>query len=220
MAIAATLAIFVNALFMQHGPHPAPIFATRPFVRHPAPVVLPRPHPAAPATQAAAAARSLGEIVSDIQRALAARGFYQGAVDGLWGAKSDTAVREFEQAAHVKLDPAPSESLLRAITASHIKAAPPQTPSAAAAPDPAPASEPVHTDAIAKLIGPSPRILEIQHALADFGYGQIKPTGVLDADTRAAIEAFERDRHLPVDGRISSHFVQALATMTGRSLEQ
>jgi hypothetical protein len=130
MATAATLAIFINALFLQSGPHPAPIFATRPLLKH-------RP----------------------------------------------------------------------AVAASHIKAA-------------APESAPARKDAIATLIAPSKRVLAIQHALADFGYGQIKLTGITDDGTRAAIEKFERDRHLPVDGRISERFVRALAAMTGRSFEQ
>ena len=33
----------------------------------------------------------------------------------------------------------------------------------------------------------------MQRALGDFGYGPVKPTGVLGADTRTAIEKFERD---------------------------
>ena len=222
MATAATLAIFANALFLQKGPHPAPIFATRPLLKHHAPVVLPRPHPAPPPVQTRDThVRSPAELVTDIQRALIERGFYQGAVDGLWGAKSDAAVRAFELAAHVKLDPAPSESLLRAIAASHVKAAQPEAPRAAAQPAPSTAAPvPARKDAIATLIAPPHRVLAIQHALADFGYGQIKPTGVLDADTRAAIEKFERDRQLPVDGKISDRFVRELAAMTGRPLEQ
>ena len=211
MAAAATLAIFVNALFLQSGPHPAPIFATRPFVtRHPA-VVLPRAHPAIPAPPPTGdeSARSQAQTVAEIQRELAARGFYQDAVDGIWGAKTDAAAREFAQAAHLRMDPAPGASLLQAIKASNAKAA----ISAAAAPASA------HKDPIAALIAPSKNVLAIQHALADFGYGQIKPTGVYDEDTRAAIEKFERDRHMPVDGRISERFVRALAAMTGRPLE-
>ena len=229
MGTAATVAIFVNALFLQSGPHPAPIFATRPFIMHRAKIVLPRPHPSMPTTQMtqvahppAAPARSPGELVTDIQRALSEHGFYLGAVDGLWGAKSDAAVRAFEQAARVKLGPAPSENLLRAIKASHVKAAPPAPPDAAVAPVPVapPAPAPARKDPIATLIAPTPRVLAIQHALSDFGYGQIKPTGVVDADTRVAIETFERSRRLPVDGKISDRFVRELAAMTGRSLQQ
>jgi hypothetical protein len=144
MAGAATLAILVNALFLQHGPHPAPIFATRPLMQEPA--VPLRAH------------------------------------------KEDKAV-----VAH---------------------------PVAAPKPNAAPA---VRQDPIAALIAPSPskpRMLAIQRALADFGYGQIKPTGVYDSETRGAIEKFEREHSLPVDGEITGRFVHELAAMTGRPLEQ
>ncbi len=77
----------------------------------------------------------------------------------------------------------------------------------------------MRNDPIAELIAPSKRVLAIQRALADFGYGQIKPSGIYDADTRAAIEKFERDRRLPVTGEISDRFVRELAAMTGRPLE-
>jgi hypothetical protein len=56
-------------------------------------------------------------------------------------------------------------------------------------------------------------------ALADFGYGQIKPTGNLDPATSAAIEKFERDRRLPITGQMSDQFVRELAGVTGRPLE-
>jgi peptidoglycan hydrolase-like protein with peptidoglycan-binding domain len=202
MAAAAALAILVNALFLQHGPHPAPIFATRP-------MVAPRPHVEPPAADTAM--RSRAQIVGDIQRELHRRGFYEGAVDGIWGAKTDAAVRDFAQAAGRKIDPAPtpSASLLRALSVSTVNAA-----GTTAAPQPA------RKDAIATLIAPSTRVLAIQRTLADFGYGQIKPTGVYDQDTRTAIEKFERARNLPVDGQITDRFVRELAGMTGRPLEQ
>ena len=41
----------------------------------------------------------------------------------------------------------------------------------------------------------------VQRALAEFGYAQIKPTGILDPETQAAIERFERERKLPITGR-------------------
>jgi peptidoglycan hydrolase-like protein with peptidoglycan-binding domain len=208
MAALATVAIFVNALFLQHGPHPAPIFATRALTQREAALPPRRPlPPAAPATRA----RGQAQVTSGIQRELARRGFYGGAVDGIWGAKTDAAARDFVRAAGVTLDPEPSDSFLRVLTAASAKRA--SAPATAAAPAPA------HKDPIAAVIAPSKRVLAIQHALADFGYGQIKPTGIEDADTRAAIEKFERDRRLPVDGRISDRFVRELAAMTGRPLE-
>ena len=74
-------------------------------------------------------------------------------------------------------------------------------------------------DPIAELIAPTKQVLAIQRALADFGYGQIKPTGVYDPETKEAIEKFERDRRLPVTGQMSDQLVRELAAMTGRPLE-
>jgi peptidoglycan hydrolase-like protein with peptidoglycan-binding domain len=193
VAAAATATIFVNALFLQHGPHPAPIFATRPLVGATV------PHP-----KSAAAMQGRMRLIADIQRSLGRKGFYDGAVDGIWGAETDAAVRDFAQAAGLKVASQASENLLHAISASGVRAA---------------AKQPARNDPIARLLAPSKQVLAIQRALSDFGYGQIKPTGVYDADTRAAIEKFERERKLPVAGQISEPLVRALAAMTGRPLE-
>ncbi len=76
-----------------------------------------------------------------------------------------------------------------------------------------------HNDPIADLIEPSPRIAVVQRALSQYGYGQIKPTGVLDDATTAAIEKFERGHKLPVTGRISDRLVGDLAAMVGHPLD-
>jgi hypothetical protein len=74
-------------------------------------------------------------------------------------------------------------------------------------------------DPIGDLIsGSSSRITAIQRALAEFGYGQIKPSGTLDEPTSAAIERFEREHKLPVTGRGSDRLVSDLSAMTGRPL--
>jgi peptidoglycan hydrolase-like protein with peptidoglycan-binding domain len=209
MTTVAIFAIFINALFLQHGPHPAPIFATRPPVTQITPVALPRPRAVAPAAAPTTVARSQAQIIGDIQRELARKGFYDGAVDGIWGAKTDTAARDFVQAAGLKINADASESLLHAIATSNAKA-----PSGRAA-----MPAPVRNDPIAELIAPTKQVLAIQRALADFGYGQINPTGVYDPETKEAIEKFERDRRLPVTGQISDQLVRDLAAMTGRPLE-
>ena len=206
MAAVAVTAIFVNALFLQHGPHPSPIFATRTAAVQEVPVALPHPRvvePAAPVT----VARSPVQIIGDIQRELNRKGYYDGAADGIWGAKTDAAARDFVQATGLKINADASESLLHAIVLSAPKAK--STPAAA----------PVRNDPIAELIAPTKQILAIQRALTDFGYGQIKPTGVYDPATQAAIEKFERDRKLPVTGQISDQMVRELSAVTGRPLE-
>lgn len=206
LATAATLTIFVNALFLQHGPHPSPIFATRPLVKpvHPAaaPAVLPKAKPDA-------ALQNRTRMIADIQRELTRRGFYDGPADSIWGAKTDAAARDFAQAAGLKMNVEASDALLRAIAASNTRAKN-SRPAAPAAP---------HDDPIAKLLAPSPRVLAVQRALADFGYGQVGATGVYDPDTRIAIETFQRDRRLPVNGEITDELVRELAAVTGRPLE-
>ncbi len=209
MATVAVFAVFTNALFLQKGPHPAPIFSARPLLHPAGPIAAARQAPAQPIIASDGSAQSRARLISDIQRELGRKGFYEGSVDGIWGAKTDAAAREFVQASGLKIGPEASDSLLRAIVSSRAKA---QSGRAAA-------PEPKRNDPIAELIAPSNRVLAIQRALADFGYGQIKPTGLFDPETRAAIEKFERDRRLPVTGDISERFVLDLAAMTGRPLE-
>jgi len=85
-------------------------------------------------------------------------------------------------------------------------------------PRPTPA-QPARYDPIAEILGPSKRVMSIQRALADFGYGQIKVTGVINPETEAAIEKFERERKLPITGQISDRLARELAAMTGRPLD-
>jgi peptidoglycan hydrolase-like protein with peptidoglycan-binding domain len=207
LAVGAVAVIMINALFLQSGPHPAPIFANRPPPAAAGPaVVLPKARPADGKGDALVSAKPRADVVAEIQRELIRRGFYDGAPDGLYGPKTDSAVRDFEQAAGLRPSSEPNDALLQAISRSSIKA----KPVAAAA---------GRNDPIAGLLGPDRRVLAVQRALADFGYGQIKPTGVYDPETRAAIERFERERKLPVTGQVSERLTRELTVMTGRPLE-
>jgi peptidoglycan hydrolase-like protein with peptidoglycan-binding domain len=214
MVTIAVFGIVTNALFLQKGPHPAPIFATRPLL--PKEMTLaPRLQStqSTPATDTANQARL--QLIASIQRELTRKGFYDGPADGIWGSKTDSAVRDFIQAAGLKINAEPSDALLRTVSTSSAK--PSNTGSVSNT-----AADPIArliAPSTAPLVAPSKRITAVQRALADFGFGQIKPTGVLDADTRAAVEKFERERRLPVDGQISDRLVRELAGMTGRPLE-
>jgi peptidoglycan hydrolase-like protein with peptidoglycan-binding domain len=210
--------IAVNALWLQSGPHPAPLFSLS-ILSTGAPADhapdLPRPRP--PATDAAPAVpipvpapRSRAELIAEVQRELAKRGLYDGSVDGIYGPKTDASVRDFAQVTHLKVGAEPTEALLQSIRQSGLHET---------RPAPAASMSRGRHDAISDLIGPSSRILAVQRALADFGYGQIKPTGVLGPDTVAAIEKFERARQLPVTGQISDRLTRELAAVTGRPRE-
>ncbi len=74
-------------------------------------------------------------------------------------------------------------------------------------------------DPIAQLINMSARIMKVQRVLSDYGYGQIRLTGVLDRPTAEAIERFEREHNLPVSGAISDRLMSELAVMVGHPLE-
>lgn len=206
VAGAAAIAILVNALFMQSGPHPAPIFANKP-----APVEAPLTGPVAalapqrkPAAAKAEPARPRSDTVAEIQRELLRRGFYEGTADGVYGPRTDTAIRDFEQAAGMRASAEPNDMLLASIARSTLRAQPVALP---------------RNDPIAALLAPSERIVAVQRALTDFGYGPVKPSGIYDTETRTAIERFEKARKRPVTGQVSEQLVRDLAALTGRPLE-
>jgi peptidoglycan hydrolase-like protein with peptidoglycan-binding domain len=143
VAAAAIMMIVVNALFLQTGPHPAPIFA----------------HKSARAAAAAPAA---------------------------------------------------------IVPPAHPVAAVPAPP---ARPSHANVAEPARNDPIAQLLAPSNRVVTIQQTLTEYGYGQIRPTGIVGPDTQEAIRKFERSRKMPVTGVLSEQVVKALAQMSGRPLD-
>jgi len=245
LATVAGAVICINALFLQPSPHPAPILPgkARPVAVADAATssvaVQPRPRPALRETNAAegaAAARPRAQIISDIQRELSRRGFFDGPIDGMYGAKTDAAIRDFEHAAGVKPSSQADEALLRAIVrspvastpATPVASSPPASSSTASVVGARPASanrtgvasRPVaHGPVPPAPIPTSKRVLAVQRALADFGYGQVRPTGVLGAETRVAIERFERERKLPVTGQISDRLTRELAAVTGRPLD-
>jgi hypothetical protein len=85
---------------------------------------------------------------------------------------------------------------------------------------PVPVPSPLRRDdPIADLLGPSPRLLAVQRVLADYGYGQIKPSGTMDTATSTAIAKFEREHKLPASGRLSERLLTALAAMAGHPIE-
>jgi peptidoglycan hydrolase-like protein with peptidoglycan-binding domain len=227
IALAAT-AILTNVLFVQSGSHPAPMFkgamaSARPMPANDGPAAAttrPRPSEPAPAPAKAATPRTPGEIIGDIQRELARRGYYDGAADGLYGPKTDGAIRDFEQAAGLKPSIEPNEALLQAITRAPAKLAKGTTGASPAATRPMAARNDVAVERAAPSSPPpSKRVIALQRALAEYGYGQIKPSGIVDSGTQAAIERFERERKLPITGQASDRVVRELAAMTGRPLE-
>lgn len=162
-ALIVALGIAANAIFMQPGRHPSPMFGTSPAAPTPAAVVPPVP----------------------------------------------------TQAPMPRVRPADTE------------AKPVETPAVASKPTAAaattsprpPAPIPAKADPVADLIVSTRRVAAIQRALTEYGYGQLKPTGVVGPETTAAIQKFERDRKQPVTGQISDRLIRDLTVLTGSPIE-
>lgn len=162
-ALIAVIGIVANALVLQPGRHPAPLFG--------APSVAPQ---AAPASAQAPLPR----------------------------------VR-------------PSEAEVRPIEAKPVESpvVSSRPSSTAATPRPPVAIPAAKNDPVGDLIASTRRVAAIQRALTEYGYGQLKPTGVTGPDTQAAIQKFERDRKMPVTGQISDKLIRDLVILTGRPID-
>ncbi|MBN9048290.1 MAG: peptidoglycan-binding protein [Rhizobiales bacterium] len=144
------------------------------------------------------------------------------------------ALRDFATAAGLRLTPEASEDVLRVVAKSTVVARKHETTGRRdRAGDPigdlisTTPKPPAEIPAVAVPATPpaavapqgSNRLMAVQRALTDFGYGQIKPTGSMGPETQAAIERFERDRKLPVTGKLSDQMLRELAVVTGRTIE-
>lgn len=216
-AAVGTTAIVVNALQLQRGPHPAPLMApAQAFSRADSTgsvMTLPRPRPAAETQlvlprDASPTDHSRSQLITEIQRELLRRGFYDGTVDGLYGPRIDVAIREFERLSGLRPMGEPTEEVLQALQQSSLKAKPRTLDKSPTAPT-VKKADTAHTS----------RVVAIQRALSDYGFGQVKPTGTMDPPTKAAIEKFERSRKLPVTGRLSAGVTREIAAVTGRPLD-
>jgi len=210
LAVAAVFAIITNALFLQAGRHPSPMFGgsvvTLPPPAPPVAVAspLPRPRPVEVAVRPAEPAPAEPKAVE---------------------------VKPVEaKPVEVKnSDPKTSDPMTNLVVkstgsapAAASNAANPAVKPTSAAPVAAlnvvrpPAPIPSHGDTQSTA---AHRIAAVQRALTQYGYGQLKPTGTIGSDTQAAIAKFERDRKLPVNGQMSDRVVKELTAMIGHPIE-
>ena len=191
LAAAAICAIVANALFLQAGRHPSPMFGS--VVTLPAPQTavtnpLPRPRPV----------ELTGRPVEEPPeiRPVEARGADPKQVE----------IKSADPRGDSKKTDSRNPDLVVKSTG-----APTAAPANAARP-PAPIPD------TAQSAG-ARRVAAVQRALTQYGYGQLKPTGAVGSDTQAAITKFERDRKLPVTGQMSDRLVKELTTMIGHPID-
>jgi hypothetical protein len=196
LAFAAVSAIVANALFLQAGRHPAPLFGT--VVAMPAVALtpanpLPRPRPVE-ADAAIAEPKPVEPKVADPKTA-------------------DPKAADPRVA-----DPRVADSRVADPMANLVKATSAAPVVTSAVPRP-PASIPVSAGSDAVAGAGLRRVAAVQRALTEYGYGQLKPTGTVGSDTQAAIQKFERARKLPVTGQVSERLVRELAAMIGHPID-
>jgi Putative peptidoglycan binding domain len=205
LAVAAIGAIIANALFLQSGPHPSPMFGS--VVTLPAPGSpptvnpLPRPRPAeaikseaVPVEPKAVEPRAADAKASDLK------------ASDLRATDPLTNLVKATSAAPATTSVAPATTSAAPVSTSAI-------------PRP-PASIPAASRADANLgPGGARRVAAVQRALTEYGYGQLKPTGTIGPDTQAAIAKFERDRKIPATGQMTDRMVRELSAMIGHAID-
>jgi hypothetical protein len=200
LAFTAVSAIIANALFLQAGRHPSPMFGTviaMPAPGLPAASPLPRPRPA----------------VAD-EPVLEPKPAELKTIEPKPAEPKRSEARPLEPK---PAEPKPAEPKAADPLANLVKATtPPPTTSTVMRP-PAPIPFSSHNEAIAHA-GPR-RVAAVQRALTQYGYGQLKPTGMVGSDTQAAIQKFERERKMPVTGHVSDRLVHELTAVIGHPLD-
>jgi hypothetical protein len=185
VAVAAISAIVANALFLQTGRHPAPMFGT--VINLPAPSSLalsnPLPRP-----------RPVGADTSPLE----------------------------PRATEFRAEPRPAEKAPEKpveATASTPRSGDPmtnlvkQTISASPSVARPPAPIPVQQSPAAR------RIAGVQRALSEYGYGNLKITGAMGAETQSAIQKFEREHKMQVTGQLSDRLLRELGAAIGHPVE-
>ncbi|MCP3467965.1 peptidoglycan-binding domain-containing protein [Bradyrhizobium sp. CCGUVB23] len=192
VAFAAVSAIVANALFLQTGRHPAPMFGT--VINLPAPSAaalsnpLPRPRPLA--------ADSLPLEPKPMEFRVA---------EPKAAEKPPAPEKAPEATASTSRSADPLTNLVKATATT----SPSQSVVVARPPAPIPAQQ-------------SPamrRVAAVQRALSEYGYGQLKVTGSISGETQAAIQKFEREHKMPVTGQVSDRLLRELAAVIGHPVE-
>jgi hypothetical protein len=205
LAFAAVSAIVANALFLQSGHHPAPMFGSVVLMPQPGQAsanLLPRPRPVD-----ADAAIPEPRIVEP--RVVEPRAAEPRTIEPRAAAERP---HELRAADPKSADPKSAEPKSVDPLGNLVKATGTVPAGGLRPPAPIPAS--TH----AELTGPR-RVAAVQRVLTEYGYGQLKPTGVAGTDTQAAILRFERERKLPVTGQVSDRLVRELAAVIGHPVD-
>ena len=201
LAAAAICAILANALFLQAGRHPSPMFGSVVTLPSPQTTVaspLPRPRPVELISRPVEAEPP--EIRPVEVRGADPKHVETRSADPRGDSRNPDAKNPDPK------NPDPMGNLV--VKSTGAPAAAPANVGRPPAPIPATAQS-----------AGARRVAAVQRALTQYGYGQLKPTGAVGSDTQAAISKFERDRKLPVTGQMSDRLVKELTAMIGHPID-
>ncbi|MGY8705939.1 peptidoglycan-binding protein [Bradyrhizobium sp. 18BD] len=189
VAVGAISAIVANALFLQTGRHPAPMFGT----------LINLPAPSSPLSNPLPRPRPVGADTSPLEpKATEFR------------VEPKPAERAPERAAEKPVEATASTPRAGNDPMTNLVKATTSTPSSAMRP-PAPIPLP-QTPAARRIAG-------VQRALSEYGYGNLKITGAMGGETQSAIQKFEREHKMQVTGQVSDRLLRELAAAIGHPVE-
>jgi len=198
-------AITYNAAFLQSGSHPAPM-ASDANARHGQSVrttqSMSKPARTLPRhTQRTQPVSAQSDTVLAVQRHLTDRGYEPGPADGVLGDQTRAAIMAYQHDNKLPITGESSGKILKSMIlgSSSDESAIPAGSSQLSA----------ESAALVK---------SIQKTLGKLGYDAGPVDGLIGASTNAAIRKFEKDRKLPVKGRISGRLVRELKEASGGSL--
>jgi hypothetical protein len=192
IAATAICAILTNALFLQAGRHPSPMFGGS---------VVTLPPPQAAVANPLPRPRPVVEADPPETRQVEVR--------GADSRNADARNADARNADARNADARNADAMTNLVVKS--TSAPATTPANVARP-PAPIPATAHSAG-------ARRVAAVQRTLTQYGYGQLKATGAVGSDTQAAIAKFERERKLPVTGQMSDRLVRELSAMVGHPIE-
>jgi hypothetical protein len=193
VAVSAVSAIVANALFLQTGRHPAPMFGT--VINLPAPSSLPLSNPLP-------RPRPVGADTSPLEPKATEFRIEPKPADKPAEKAQEKPV---EATASTPRSADPMTALVKTMTSTPAHSA------VAVARPPAPI--PVQQTPAAR------RLAGVQRALSEYGYGQLKVTGTMSGETQSAIQKFEREHKMQVTGQVSDRLLRELAAAIGHPVE-
>jgi peptidoglycan hydrolase-like protein with peptidoglycan-binding domain len=153
------------------------------------------------------------QLVTAIQRELAARGYGSGPADGKLDDATRKAITTFEKDKGLPVTGTPTDELLRYILLGETAQLGPNTGSVRS-----------HARNVAQQRGsepslpPNATVKKVQQVLAELGYSPGPVDGAMGAETERAVSAFQRDRKLTANGRITPELLQEMKNVTGGDL--